>query len=186
VATSTSLTHCNLLRNEIDTVTAQSLVEAVKDKNISLAGIQPGQTSADFANQNLKCVDAVLLACDISKAAVGASLTALNLSNNLLADSSSWNCDVEGPGCLGGGVRRWSSTSGCDWDACEACHAQDHGHAHELQLIDYMAGINALALAIAGSSSLTELDIRSNKLGSDGGAVIRKAVSRKDGFKLEI
>ena len=47
-----------------------------------------------------------------------------------------WFCDVKGPGCLNGGPRRWHCSNDCDWDACDVCHLAQHGHQHELELID--------------------------------------------------
>lgn len=79
-----SLTCCNVIRNQMDSAAANALVEAVKDKSISLCGIQPDQTNADFARLDLEAPDAILLASDLSKAGVTASLTQLNLSENAL------------------------------------------------------------------------------------------------------
>ena len=79
-----SLTSCNVLRNEMDVAAATSLVEAVKEKNISLCGITPDQTTANFTHKGLKPPDAILLSSDLSKAGVSASLTSLNLSSNEL------------------------------------------------------------------------------------------------------
>ena len=45
---STSLTRCNILKNKMDVASAKLLVDAVKDKDCSLAGITPDQTTADF------------------------------------------------------------------------------------------------------------------------------------------
>jgi hypothetical protein len=46
------------LRSDVNV--ANSLVEAVKDKDVSLAGIEPKQTAADFTHQSLGLPDAVL------------------------------------------------------------------------------------------------------------------------------
>ena len=75
IRVSASLTSCNVLQNNMDVETVKLLVEAVKDRDISLCGIQPGQTSAGYAYHHLKPPDAVLLASDLSKAGVSASLT---------------------------------------------------------------------------------------------------------------
>ena len=72
---SASLTSCNVLQNGMDVAAAGSLVAAVKDRDISLCGIQPDRTSANFCNMWLKSGDAVLLASDLSKAGVSGSLT---------------------------------------------------------------------------------------------------------------
>ena len=78
----TSLASCNVLGNDMDIATAKLLVEAVKEKNISLCGIQPDQTSAGFRYKNLKPPDAVLLASDLSKAGLSGALTHLDLGGN--------------------------------------------------------------------------------------------------------
>ena len=78
LAVTGSLTCCNVLRNQMDIAAAKSLVEAVKDKDISLAGIKRDQTIAKFEQKKLKPPDAVLLASDLSKAGVSGSLTNLS------------------------------------------------------------------------------------------------------------
>ena len=70
-----SLTRCNILGNKMDVASAKLLVDAVKDKDCSLAGITPDQTTANFYNHGLEPPDAILLASDLSKAGVSASLT---------------------------------------------------------------------------------------------------------------
>ena len=59
------LTVANLLGNQLDVKSAKMLVEAAKKKDISLCGIQRDQTTADFSNQCLGPVDAILLATDL-------------------------------------------------------------------------------------------------------------------------
>ena len=78
LAANASLTFCNLLNNEMDVASAQLLVAAVKDKDVSLASIKPDQTERDFRRENLKPPDAVLLASDLSKPGVSAVLTNLS------------------------------------------------------------------------------------------------------------
>ena len=75
---SASLTKCKLLCNNFGANAATLLVEAVKDKDVSLAGIEPNQTAADFSRDGLKPGDAMLLASDLSKPGVSASLTNLS------------------------------------------------------------------------------------------------------------
>ena len=62
-----SLTSCHVLKNDMDVSAAKLLVEAVKDKDISLCGITSDQASANFYRQGLKPADALLLASDLSK-----------------------------------------------------------------------------------------------------------------------
>jgi hypothetical protein len=79
-----ALTSLNLLRNNLDTASANALAEVAKTKRISLCGIKPNQTEADFCGWGLKPADAVLLASDLSLTNVSSVLTSLNLANNHL------------------------------------------------------------------------------------------------------
>ena len=88
---------------------------------------------------------------------VNAELRSIDLSNNSLVELGGWYCHVKGPGCLNGGPRRWHCSNGCDWDACDVCHLTQHRHQHELELIDALVGINALADALRINASLTSL-----------------------------
>jgi len=86
--------HCGAQR-----AAAKTLVEAVKDKDISLCGIKSDQTTADFRKRNLKPADAILLASDLSKAGVtGSSITSLDLALNRLCGV--WD-DFDGQGLKG-------------------------------------------------------------------------------------
>jgi len=76
---SSVLTSLNLLRNNLDTASANALAEVAKTKRISLCGIKPDQTEADFSWQSLGPVDAILIASDVSVSSV---LTSLNLLGN--------------------------------------------------------------------------------------------------------
>ena len=72
MAANAELTSVTLLRNKLDTDAATMLATVAKEKGISLCGIAPGQTEADFSYQNLESIDAILLASDLF---VRASLT---------------------------------------------------------------------------------------------------------------
>ena len=86
VAVNASLTSCNVLKNSMDVAAAHLLVTAVKDKDVSLCGIKTDQTTASFSHWGLEPCDAVLLASDLSKAGVSASLTSLVIHSNELGD----------------------------------------------------------------------------------------------------
>ena len=73
-----SLTVCNLLGNSLDAEAAKLLVAAVHVKDISVCGITRDRTEADFSDKSLGHADAVLVASDLSKAGVTASLTSVN------------------------------------------------------------------------------------------------------------
>merc|ERR1712232_901398 len=89
---SASLTSCNVLFNRMNVATAKLLVEGVKDKDISLCGIKSDQTTCDlngsdkYSFEKLGPPDAILLASDLSKVGVSASLTSLGLGYNQLQD----------------------------------------------------------------------------------------------------
>jgi hypothetical protein len=63
----------NLLQNNLDVESAKMLAKVVKQKGISLCGIQRDQTTADFRNKGLQPPDAILLASDLSQADVTAA-----------------------------------------------------------------------------------------------------------------
>ena len=86
LSVNTSLTVADLRYNELDTEVATMLLEIAKEKKISLCGIKPDQTEADFTPVNntwntMKSADAILLTADL---AVIPSLTACNLRFNSL------------------------------------------------------------------------------------------------------
>ena len=58
---------CSLLKNNLGEEGANSIVEVAKDKPqlITLCGLEPDQTSADFSQQDLGVGDAILLAFDL-------------------------------------------------------------------------------------------------------------------------
>ena len=74
-----SLTVTNLLGNRLDAESANMLAKVVKQKGISLCGMQRDQTTADFSKKHLKPPDAILLASDLSQAGVTGSLTELSI-----------------------------------------------------------------------------------------------------------
>ena len=83
---SISLTVTDMRYNNLDTESATMLANIAKEKRISLCGITPGQTEADFTPsskhnyERMGPADAILLTADL------ASLTNLNLGRNSLKD----------------------------------------------------------------------------------------------------
>jgi hypothetical protein len=63
---------CSLLKNKLGEKGANSIVEVAKNKPhlITLCGLNPDQTSADFSKQGLGMGDAILLAFDLKKNSV--------------------------------------------------------------------------------------------------------------------
>ena len=107
-----SLVVANMLYNNLNVESAKMLTEAVKDKGISLCGIRPHQSSADFSLEQSKSLnwkpyvkrlaphDAILLGSDLSQASVSGSFTSigeggLNLKGNKLGDEG-WGAICQG------------------------------------------------------------------------------------------
>ena len=61
-----------MLKNNLNKEGADSIVEVAKDQLqlITLCGLKPDQTSADFSGQDLGVGDAILLAFDLKKNSV--------------------------------------------------------------------------------------------------------------------
>ena len=61
-----------MLNNNLGEEGTNSIVEVAKDKPqlITLCGLKPDHTSADFSNQKLQVGDAILLAFDLKKNSV--------------------------------------------------------------------------------------------------------------------
>jgi Ran GTPase-activating protein (RanGAP) involved in mRNA processing and transport len=81
---STSITVVDLRYNGLDTESATILANIAKEKKISLCGIKPEQTEADFkpsknGYNEMKSADAILLSADLT---VRASLTRVDVRYN--------------------------------------------------------------------------------------------------------
>ena len=84
MAVSHSLTVADLRYTHLDTKSATTLANIAKEKKISLCGIAPDQTEADFTpsrnkNNRMKPEDAILLTADLT---VRSSLSSVNLLKN--------------------------------------------------------------------------------------------------------
>ena len=78
----------SLLENYLSEEGANSVLEVAKDKPqlITLCGLKPDQTSANFRNQDLGVGDAILLAFDLNKHSVLADLKcALSLATHTIS-----------------------------------------------------------------------------------------------------
>ena len=60
------LTECNVRGNSLDSESAHTLAKVATEKRIMLFGIKHNQTEANFRNNGLGAVDAVLISNDIS------------------------------------------------------------------------------------------------------------------------
>ena len=79
-----SLTECNVRGNKLDAESATLLAKVGTERQITLFGMKHDQTEADFSRQNLKPVDAILVASDLL---VCGSLTQLDVSFNSMKDA---------------------------------------------------------------------------------------------------
>ena len=77
----TSVTECNVRGNRLNADSAKELAKIATEKRVTLFGIHHGQTEADFRNQRLGSVDAILIANDL---AVTASLTSVRALRNIV------------------------------------------------------------------------------------------------------
>ena len=62
----------SVLNNQLGADGANAIVNAAKEKQqiMTLCGLKPDQTEADFSNRGLRVGDAILLAFDLSKNSV--------------------------------------------------------------------------------------------------------------------
>ena len=74
-----ALTSVNLLKNSLDIESATALAAVAKEKSISLCGITPEQTEANFRHWGLGPTDAILIVSDLL---VRAELMALDVRYN--------------------------------------------------------------------------------------------------------
>ena len=81
IAGGASVTECNLRGNNLNQESAKELAKIGTEKRVTLFGIHHGQTEADFRDQGIGYVDAILIANDL---AVTASLTSVNVLMNRL------------------------------------------------------------------------------------------------------
>merc|ERR1712070_846799 len=82
VRDSASLTECNVRGNNLDAESATLLAKVGTEKRITLCGMKHDQTEANFAQQRLGPVDAILIASDLL---VCSSLTVLILNYNYIS-----------------------------------------------------------------------------------------------------
>ena len=76
ISVSASVTECNVRGNGLKADSAKELAKIATEKRVTLFGIHHGQTEADFRNQGIGYVDAILIANDL---AVTASITSVRL-----------------------------------------------------------------------------------------------------------
>ena len=140
---------CNLLRNNLDSESANMLVKIGTEKGIMLSGIKRGQKEANFFDQGLGPGDAILIASDIR---ASTSLASIVLDKNKIGD--------KGANTLAAAIRACpllASISLCNNDISDE-------------------GIKALAPAIAASLALTSINLCGNNIGPEGANALAQAV----------
>ena len=79
ISVSPAVTECNVRGNCLNAGSAKELAKIATEKRVTLFGIHHGQTEADFRDQGLGSVDAILIANDL---AVTASVTSVRAFGN--------------------------------------------------------------------------------------------------------
>ena len=142
------------------------LANVAKEKSISLCGITPEQTEADFTpiennGRSMKPAYVILLTADL---AVRGSVTKILVDGNYLGN--------KGTTIL-----------------CDALRESKVTKVQELDLSNSSIGLEgakAVAAMTAVLASLTRLDVEYNSLGEEGRAVLRKTVEVRSGFELKL
>ena len=193
-----ALTSINLLRNPLDVASANALAEIAKQKGISLCGIGPDQTEANFSDWDLKPADAILLASDLLQASVSGALTDLNLRSNqigvegaeAIADALRVNGALTFIG--EGGLNLKSNSLGDQgWGAIiSAVCASKVSKISSIDASDEGIGpagakLIGEALRTSVNGALTSLDIHWNDFGRAGEGLLR-AAETKSGFVLNM
>jgi len=170
-----SLTSCNVLKNNLDVPAAKALVEAVKDKDVSLCGIRPDSSKMSLVG--LKPPDAILLASDLSKAGVSASLTKVDVRSNSISG--------EGASQLAAAVLANTRIEKFNDIPIKEMRA-DSLTKLELsqQQIDVVGGLVVAGL-LPVMASLTECNLGSNNLGDEGADAIATALKESTTSKLQ-
>ena len=158
ISRSPAVTAANLLHNNLDRESATMLTRIAAEKKISLCGISPHQTFADFSNEGLGPIDSILIASDLG---VRPSLTSLSLRHNF---------NMKGSGeKIGEALRTSSSLTELDMGFCGL--GPDDG--------------KGLAGGIAASGSLMELSIDGNNIGEEGAQAIADALKMNESCALK-
>ena len=174
-----SLTSVSLLGNNLgpETVSMLLKLKAEKPALVSLCGLNPGQTEANFASGGLGPVDAQVLAPEL---AINASLTSLLLQHNSLG--------AEGAKALAPALAANASLTSVSLDGNRLCGVWDKDEDSDSDDSDdddaragkkgtYDAtGINAIADALRVSASLTSCDVRRNSISGEGASQLAAAV----------
>ena len=168
LTTNRTLTALNMLGNELDTEAAKMLATIAKARGISLCGISPTQTHANFYYMGLKAPDAQLLAADLK---LRPSLTILELPSNEIGP--------EGASALAASIRDHAGLT-----AIDLSFNQLAGVNHSTGKGTYTpAGVRAIAEAVRTStvSAVTSLNLKYNDLKPTDIELLREAVAERSG-----
>jgi len=173
LAVSGNLREVTLLGSGFDVDTAAMLNSIAKKRGISLCGIAPRQSAADFNDQRLQPADAVLIAAALE---ARSSLTQVDLARN----------------CLCGVWTAWEGRRGVYTAAgigaiAEAC-ARSSLTSMDLSGNELRRrGGEALASGIAASSTLTSLSLAANGLDADVAKALGPAIGKSKSLqKLDL
>ena len=148
-----SMKKLNVLSNSIGDEGYEMLTQVAEAKGIgSLCGLDESQTEVDLSKQNLKPIDAKLIAWELTTGYVSASLTSIDLS---------WN-DLRKDGAVA---------------VANALHV--NASLTELNLNGCSIGKDgavAIAKSLEVNASLKSIDLSWNQLGKDGAIELAKAL----------
>jgi len=179
-----SLTSVSLLGNQFDDETVTMLLKLKEEKpNLTtLCGLRPDQTEANFAAMRLNPQDAKLLKPEI---VVNGSLTTIDLSRNNLGGNVTETSYVKATSVQGSSFNVGDKVVYHGKEMIVSKGKDSDGDI-KMKPIPDLTGVIALADALQVNGSLTTLDVRSNDMGGEGEAIIRKAVEGREGFVLEM
>jgi len=148
-----------LLKNHLGEMGANSIVEVAKNKPhlITLCGLKPDQTSADFSKQGLGIGDAILLAFDLKKNSV---LVDLNLKQNNL---TYYGKDMSGIIQIAEALKVNKTLQSIDLAENYIC------------LNGEMAGLNTLCEMLKVNTTLHSINLRYNNIDDNTKRQLREA-----------
>jgi len=193
-----SLTVTDMRYNNLDTESATMLANLAKEQGISLCGIAPGQTEADFSSkttgEHMQPEDAILLTADL--AVRGSSLTSLNLAENTLTSDGR---DMTGINAISEALKVAGSLTkilvgynqlGAE-GATTLCNALRESTVTKVQELGLDGnnigpeGAKAVAAMAAVVGSLSKILVSHNEFGDKGTAILCDALRESKVTKVQ-
>ena len=175
---SASLTECNVRGNQIDAETATTLANIGTEKRIMLFGIKHDQTEANFKDESIESVNALLIGSDLT---VSASLTSINLKKNRF--------EIEGAEYIAKGISVSASLTIIDLSSNDLGDGCAKHIAEGISVNVLLTSINLsqneisykgakhIAKAIGVSASLTSINLFDNRIGKEGAKYVAEGIS---------